>query len=277
MANTQFNNADKSSNITLSGTPLVVATQTGTGLLGGARAVDRQLTGKFYWEGTFTTAPGINTSIGLGTIAAPFNSPTQSVSSSTVYSLGIASGVSGSVYRAGATVVTGLGAFSGVAGTLICIAADLTLTVPAAWFRVGAAGNWNGNAANNPATGVGGIPLWGKGFPIYPMVWSGGQNDALTANFGDAAFTGAVPAGFTSGFTSGATPALNDVLTQLGVEAWTNNPVPAMQLTQTGVEVWATPTGGATQMQLTKTALEVWASVVSATPAAGQARAIVMA
>jgi len=279
MANTIWNNSDKSSNVTLSGSPLVVCTQTGTGLLGGVRAVDRQITGKFFWEGVFTTAPGINTCIGLGTIAGPNNvPPIQSAVSSGPWTLGIASGVSGSVYRQGAFVINNVGAFTG-AGTRIGIAVDLTLTTPQAWFRVNA-GNWNGNAAYAPS-GAGGIPLWGPGIPIYPMVWTGGQNDVITANFGDAAFGGAVPSGYTSGFTAGATPSLNDVLTQLGAEVWATGGASAAiaaQLTQMGIEVWATPTGGGTQYVLTKVAAEVWASVASSGGgSAGQARSIIMA
>lgn len=274
MANTIWNNSDKTANITLSGTPLVVATQTGTGLLGGVRAVDKQINAKIYWEGTFTTAPGINTTIGLGTIAAPTgNPPTQSAVNSGPYSLGIASGTSGSIYRQGSALINNVGAFSG-AGTLIGIAVDSTLVVPQAWFRVGAAGNWNGNANYSPVTGIGGIALWGSGIPIFPMVWSGGQNDAITANFGDSAFTGVVPAGYTSGFTAGAVIAVNDVVSQVGTEVWaaTN---PDMRLTQAGVEVWATPSGGTTQMNLTQIGLEVWARIPSAI--VPQARAIIMA
>lgn len=263
MANTTWNNSDKSSNVTLSGTPLVVCTQTGTGLLGGVRAVDRQITGKFYWEETFTTAPGINTTVGLGTIAGPNNvPPDQGSATSGPWTLGISSQLSGVVSRNGATVISGVGAFSG-AGTLIGIAIDLTLTNPQAWFRVGAAGNWNGNAAYSPS-GAGGIPLWGPGFPIYPMCWTGGQNDVITANFGDSAFSGAVPSGYTSGFTAGASPAVNEIVPQIGVAVWTGNASPDMRLTQAGIEVWATPTGGSTQAVLTQIGAEVWGSVATA-------------
>jgi hypothetical protein len=68
------------------------------------------------------------------------------------------------------------------------------------WLRVDA-GNWNNNAANNPATGVGGISvphLFGGG---PRMAWPGGNLGAAVAYnlyLKTADFTQAVPAGFGS-------------------------------------------------------------------------------
>lgn len=83
-------------------------------------------------------------------------------------------------------------------GNTLSIAVDLDNAL--FWGRAGA-GNWNNNAANNPATGVGGISIphvFGGG---PRMVWPGG-NLGATANYDlflkTADFTQAVPAGFGS-------------------------------------------------------------------------------
>lgn len=71
-----------------------------------------------------------------------------------------------------------------------------------AWCRVGPTGNWNNDPAANPATGTGGIDLTATGDPPNPLgpivhISGGGQQ---TFNFGNAAFAGVVPAGFTAGW-----------------------------------------------------------------------------
>lgn len=71
-----------------------------------------------------------------------------------------------------------------------------------AWCRVGATGDWNNDPSANPATGAGGIDLTATGDPPNPMgpivhISGGGQQ---TFNFGNTAFAGAVPAGFTAGW-----------------------------------------------------------------------------
>ena len=86
-------------------------------------------------------------------------------------------------------------------------------------------------------------------------------NDRIAANFGDPAFVGAVPTGFTSGFTAGATPTSYAIPTQIGVEAWAAG-LPAVQLTQIGVEAFGQSGGAA---QLTQVASEVFGSVSGVT------------
>ena len=51
MANTTWNPSDKSASLTLSNGNLTLSASA----LGGVRAIDRQITGKFYWEVTATT------------------------------------------------------------------------------------------------------------------------------------------------------------------------------------------------------------------------------
>jgi hypothetical protein len=123
---------------------------------------------------------------------------------------------------------------------VVCIALDAGARL--IWFRVGAAGNWNGSAVNNPATGVGGVAITnlGVGIQIYPSVCFGVIGDQITANFGDSAFTGAVPAGFTSGFTAGVVSPSNELATQIAAEHWgVGDPALSVQLTQIAVEQWA--------------------------------------
>jgi hypothetical protein len=275
MANTQWSTTDKSASITLSNLNLTATTSSS----GGVRAADRQVTGKWYFEGTFVVAPLISTAFGLAAQLCPIGSSSPSASGNYPqgnYVIGICSGGGGEVVQNGAILVQSMGTIT--TGTVVGVACDLTASVPQAWFRIGAAGNWNGNASANPATGVGGFPLWGRGIPVYPHCWLGQNGNQITANFGDSAFSGAVPSGYTSGFTAGATPALNEVLTQLGLESWhTFGGTIALQVTQTGIEVWATPTGGGTQVVLTKVGAEVWASVGAASVGAAQARVMIMA
>ena len=148
-------------------------------------------------------------------------------------------------------------------GTLLGLAFDITNQL--AWFRVGAAGNWNGNAGFAPDTGIGGVNFTSLGppsiFPYYPYATINNSVNSITANFGDTAFTGTVPTGFTSGFTSGATPAVNALLTQIGTEVWTTR-TPAGQLTQIGLEVWEIATSVA---YLTQIGLETWETVAGFT------------
>jgi hypothetical protein len=252
MANTTWNPSDKSATITLSGGNLT-ATSTSSGIIA-ARAIDRQVAGKFYWECLCSTFTGSGSAVGFACSSAALGSGLASAGSSPG-TVGLGRG--GTIIVDG--VSTGISLATVTSGTLVGIAVDLSSRL--VWFRLGAAGNWNANAANNPATGVGGIsiPTLGIGIPAYPAVSFQANADAVTANFGDSAFTGTLPSGFTSGFTAGASIATNELATQLAVEQWaaTN---PDMQATQLAIEQW----GGlpAPPLWVTQAALEQW----SATP-----------
>lgn len=146
------------------------------------------------------------------------------------------------------------------------------------WFRLGAAGNWNNVSGRDPATGAGGIAIntLGGAIPVYPAVLLSNNLDQITANFGDSAFTGTVPSGFTSGFTAGATINTNALATQIAIEHWlTTNP--NMQTTQVALEHWATVSSAGVQAAVTQVALEHWASVSSVSAITPQARAMVLA
>ena len=202
MANTVWNVADKSANVSLSGANLI-ATST-SGLAGGVRAVDRQVTGKFYWEYTCNVNTITGTAVGI-------SSPNLALNVATTSGTGICALVHvGQVYVDGSLALNfGVTITS---GTLICIAVDADARL--VWFRIGAAGNWNNSASNNPATGVGGLSVinLGRGIPIFPTAWFSATSEQTTANFGDTAFTGAVPSGYTSGFPTGNPSPVIDLL-----------------------------------------------------------------
>jgi hypothetical protein len=90
----------------------------------------------------------------------------------------------------------------------ICIAVDLTNSL--IWMRVvGSAVNgwWNGNASNNPATGVGGVNISAL-FPAsaaFPMVeFNTSAAQVRTANFGATAFSQTIPSGFVAWDSAGS-------------------------------------------------------------------------
>ena len=182
--NTTWNPADKSAGITLTGGNLIA---TG-GLNTGCRGVDHQVAGQFYFEYTMTTWAG-STSCGVANLAAGF-------------APGTSTGVS-SVNAAGQIVCNGsniasLGARAN--GNIIGVAVDFTARL--IWFRVAPAGNWNGTAGFAPG-GTGGVnisPIGGVGSSVYPYFASITTSNSVTANFGDSAFSGAVPSGYTAGF-----------------------------------------------------------------------------
>lgn len=189
-APTTLNPADKDSHITLSGNNLIA---TGTaGWTSNVRAVaSHGPTGKYYWECTCSAIAASQSGVGVaigGTIL------TAGIGTFMVAGM---CGLSqqGNVFRGNAAVLTGLGTITN--GTVICVALDIANNL--IWFRYGAAGIWNNNASNNPATGVGGVAPFGAASVCYPMVGFGGA-DQITANFGGSAFTGAAPSGFNSGW-----------------------------------------------------------------------------
>lgn len=262
MANTTWNGSDKTAGLTLTGGNLIATT---SGVNNGVRATDRQVTGRFYFEGTGTTWTG-GGGPGLANSAAVVGSSTWT-NNVTLSSAGI---IWVNNVNSGFT----LGARAN--GDVIGIAVDFSARL--IWFRVAPSGNWNGNATHSPATGAGGIDIsvvGGIGIPLYPYLVLPVSGSSFTANFGDSAFTGAVPAGFTSGFTSGASIPTNTIATQVAAEHWTTG-TPDVRLTQAFVEHWAEVQTVVPQVALTQILIEQWASVaqISATT---QSRVMVLA
>jgi hypothetical protein len=261
MANTTWSPTDKTSGVTLSGSNLIATASASA--LQGVRAIDRQASGKWYWETTLTTVGASGSIIGLYGVAQPITTQINGAGAVEVCILSCLS--SGSSIRVdnGVIAVNGTGAVPD--GSIIGIAWDATAQL--AWFRIGAAGLWNNSAAANPATGVGGVQTAsiGRGVAACP-VWQsvGTTGSACTANFGDSAFAGVVPAGFTSGFTAGAAPPTNALATQAGLEEfYSTNPLG--QVTQIGLEMWASASSAIPeQMIATQVSLEMWVQLTTA-------------
>jgi hypothetical protein len=189
MANTTWNPSDKTGAGTLSGGNLTFLTG---GTTSGVRSIASAVSGKCYWE---------------------YTSPEWSTNQ--VY-VGVANGAAnlasiGNDGLAGCGVLGhgGLNCNGGSVGTLgtlpnnghVGVALDETNKL--IWFRVAPSGNWNGSGTANPATGVGGISVAAiAGAGLFGVAASANFYSGihLTANFGDSAFTGAVPSGFNAGF-----------------------------------------------------------------------------
>lgn len=264
MANTSWSTTDLL-HATLSGSNL---TATGSGIIssgGGVRSVDAQFSGKYYWEVTATTWTIVGTGVGISLPGANFTTLGNTGTG------GAMLGHNGNINVNGTNVVTGGG--TQTSGTVVNLAIDLTAGL--FWAKSTVMVNWNNSGTANPATGTGGVSLaaLGGAHNLYPAVNVGSNGEALTANFGDSAFSGAVPTGFTAGFPSPGAPNAAQA-TQIGLEQWAQG-TPGAQLTQAAIEMWA-PGGTTTPLAvMTQMALEQWASVMAS--AGQQARAMILA
>ena len=231
-----WSTTDKSAGLTLTGSNLIATAAVATGNDSGRGAHPKRI-GKYYIEYTLGTVQS-GCYVGFATAGTPLSVGAALASSFTV---GITTG-NNIGYNAFGTQISGLGfqSPSPATGLLVCAAIDLDAGL--IWFRVGAAANWNASASNNPATGVGGVSLsgtgLGQGIDAYPFVLMGTAGNSVTANFGGSAFTGAVPAGFTSGWDDSVSIVTNMVASQALVEHWGSG-TPALWATQVLIEHWA--------------------------------------
>jgi len=235
MAASTWSTTDKTASLTLTGSNLI-ATAAATNQ--GVRGKDPKRTGKYYIEYTSTTTQNNSSYFGFAATKTPLGTSATPASS-----IGPAAQL-GSIfcYDNFSVQITGLGSIGAITTSgVVCCAIDLDNR--RSWFRLGAAGNWNGAAANNPATNTGGSDLGpvglGQGIDVYPFLFLGVSPNSITANFGGSAFTGTVPSGFTSGWDDTVTALSTMVATQIAVEQWGVG-TPAMQLTQIAIEEWAT-------------------------------------
>ena len=233
---TQWNPLDRSSTVALSNGNLTAGPGGGT-----VRAMDKQVSGKFYWECQYgTTGPGSIGGVGVWGATVPLGT----FSSTGYYGLVSLNG-NGTIYVDGTIAANTL--FGAIpASSLICIAYDFDKRQ--VWFRVGAAGLWNMSAGADPGAGVGGYTgTLGNGLPGYPGAEMSNSNEVITANFGASAFAGVVPSGFTAGFLGNATPPNYVMTTHAAIEEWGPAAPSAVVLTQIGVEEWVPyiPSGGA--------------------------------
>lgn len=184
--------------VSLSGSNLVASNTLATGSNGVRIATTSgRTTGKYYYEVAFTTIVGSSSC--LAAIASTAAVYSQLMSSGTGGS-GTVLFQNGQVNAAGANQANIPALTSGDAAG---VAVDLDNR--RVWFRKLPAGDWNGVPANNPSTNTGGATITTSvGQPMSPAVVMGAAGgsigNVMTSNFGASAFSGAVPAGFTSGW-----------------------------------------------------------------------------
>ena len=214
----------------------------------GIRAQSSLNSGKRYFE---ITAGTLTATMALGV----YND------TSTISSLSSSNGFA--VTQTGSININGLATGSTVgtlvAGDVLCFAVDLDAGL--GWVRRGAAGNWNGNAGANPATGTGGLNIAaihkGGGLWLYPRVGLSSATGSVTANFGASSFAGTVPSGFSSGWETG-TAGTNTVSTKAAAEAWLVGQG-TQQTTRVGYEAWFSIEP---QAMATRAGFEAWFSIV---------------
>lgn len=194
MANSTWSPTDKTANVTLSGGNLI-ATSSSSGAW--VRATDGKTTGKFYWEVTGSTWTNGQTGIGITTATAtptPWNATGLFV-----------------VATDGFCYLNGTSAFALGQGSMVNAPIGFALDVGAklVWVRKSPSGNWNQSTPGaNPATGVGGSSLAAIGAgALHPVAELAAASEVANANFGDTAFSGAVPSGYTAGWPSAAVTA----------------------------------------------------------------------
>ena len=247
---------------TLSSNNLVVTSYTGASSNMGARSLFRS-TGKYYFEGTYTTATSGDSGFGIANASALFNQLGSNALNGFMTYQGF------TPYFNGAAV--SFGTFGACPqGTTVGIAIDLSNTL--LWVRQSAAGQWNGSGTADPVAGTGGFNYSAIGSSVAPVGVPFNVGDAFTLNVGNSAFVGTRPSGFSSwGLPA---PATTMQATQLAVEEWALMIPPQMQATQLAIEQWALVTSMNTQMSVTQIALEQWATVSVATT---QARVMILA
>jgi len=257
MPNTTFNPGDVSS-CTLSNASLT-ATNSVPSAIGGTRSVDKLIAGTCYIEYTLNSFGSNYSGVGFGSLFAPLANGFNNSASQNTGTVGLCQ--DGYVYVNG--LRTGV-YFSGVLVSGLVIGIAFNIDTGLIWFRIGAGGWWNNTASADPVAGIGGVHVQGlgRGFPLYAMAAVYGSGEQVTANFGNTAFAGAVPSGYTPGFGTGVAPPTNMAASQVALEQWSPITATQMRVTQIGVEQWG-PIGH-TNMTVTQVAVEQWGPVAVA-------------
>jgi hypothetical protein len=188
--NTTYNPSDKSATVTLSGGNLTATATVATNIA--VRSTVGLSTGKHYFE-IQATLSGASTS-GSGEGICISSAPLTSVGVNATNALLVFR--FGNIYFNGVDTTKSIGflTFSNV----VCFAIDFVNL--RAWVRRDN-GNWNGDAAANPATNTNGIDIsavFGSN-AAYVVQTFAANGDTSTANFGGSAFVQTVPSGFTTG------------------------------------------------------------------------------
>lgn len=148
------------------------------------RSVNSFSSGKYYWEITATSLTASATGFGIANASHSLTAFLGSDSNSIGWE-------TGGVWRANTN--------QGSAGTpanadTLSVAVDLTNNK--IWFRRNC-GNWDNNAAHDPATNNGGFSISTLTGPFYAAANFSGAADQATFNLGGSAFSCTVPSGFT--------------------------------------------------------------------------------
>lgn len=172
----------RKTNQTLSGSNLV-ATSSGAGWVGSSKPGQDN----FYAEFTLTTLTG-TPQVGIAALTA------ASATNPQTFTSGLGYDTSGAVKYNSTTLAT-IATFAG--GNRIDMAVNLRYRL--IWFRVNG-GNWNNNAANDPATLTGGIDFSGMTTigSIQTLVYASLTGTVWTAAFSSGSWVGTAPAGYSS-------------------------------------------------------------------------------
>lgn len=156
-----------------------------------ARSPHIRASGKYYFEYTVGTWTDANS--GCGT--ASYDASGANISGAGLHCCFVFR--SGNIWSNNANSGKTLGSVAN--GDRIDCAIDLdNLKV---WFRKNG-GNWNGDAAANPATNTNGVSTSSQTTMSPCVTFTGTASENLTGNFGDTSFVGTAPSGFTSGWTA---------------------------------------------------------------------------
>lgn len=197
----------------------------------GVRAVDGYWHGKYYYETTidFTNSSPFSVATGITSDVTGYNK--ISTNSFTLYAN------SGQLW-VDATLKANIGIINN--GNTVCLAFDFNLGY--GWVRQGASGLWNNNASGDPSSNVGGFQIPATAyktgvFPARPVLsFRDVKFGQGTVNFGDSAFVGAVPAGFTGGWPSGGDPT-TVIASDVGIEILTTGNVSNLIVSDMGLEI----------------------------------------
>lgn len=191
MANTHWNPADQVggtlTNLNLTATSAQV------------RSVDFLTSGKYYWEYCPNVVNG--TGFGMGVANSTANLSTVNGTGGPNACFIVYAG-GGTIFLNGSNTGIAVGTFSFGASGRICVALDMTGKL--IWFRGNVATQWNAGGTADPAAGLGGVNISAiTSTGLYALCTAAAGGDQCIANFGDNAFSGVVPSGYTSGFPAG--------------------------------------------------------------------------
>jgi hypothetical protein len=195
-----WNPADKSANITLSGSNLIATDNANNDGWSIARsALGKSTSGKFYVEGTLTTfsgggTPGYSNSFGFALSTHGLNTYLGASSGCGFY-LGVGSG--GTLKGEGGSF-TSLTLSVASAGDIVMLAIDFAAGGGLCGVWVGKNGTWNGTG--NPATGANPDSVFSASANVLYLATGAIDSSAITLNTGASAFAYAAPSGFTPGW-----------------------------------------------------------------------------